>query len=108
MDKGSDTLVSLEATKVFCINVLADDQQTLSNNFAKKGPDKFADINYDAGFQGVPCLPGTLMNIQCSVHDIFDGGDHKIVVGRVEKIVQDDPEKIKPLIYYRGKYAEIS
>ena len=108
LDKGSDTLVSLESTRVFCINVLADSQQDLSNKFAKKGPDKFADVNYNAGFKDVPCVDGALMSIQCSVHDIFDGGDHKIVVGKVEKIDHADPDVIKPLLFYRGKYVDIA
>ena len=108
LDKGSDTLVSLESSHAFCINVLADSQQDLSNKFAKKGPDKFADVDYEKGFKDVPCIHGALMSIQCSVHNIFDGGDHKIVVGKVEKIDHGDPDVIKPLLFYRGKYVEIA
>lgn len=108
MDKGSDTLVALEGSRMFCINVLSSEQQDLSNKFAKKGPDKFDDVSYTPGFDKVPCLDGALMSIQCSVHEIFDGGDHKIVVGKVEKIIHGDPESIRPLIFYRGRYAEIS
>ena len=108
MDKGSDTLVALEGSGVFCINVLASEQQELSNKFAKKGPDKFNDVAFTPGFSSVPCIDGALMSIQCGVHEIFDGGDHKIVVGKVEKIIHGDPDSITPLIFYRGKYAELT
>ena len=37
LDKGSDTLNALLVSRAFCINVLASDQQPLSNAFAKKG-----------------------------------------------------------------------
>ena len=86
LDKGSDTLVALETTQVFCINVLASEQQELSNKFAKKGPDKFDGVDYSGGFREVPCINGALMNIQCSVHEMFDGGDHKIVIGKSRKL----------------------
>jgi len=43
LDNGSDTLTALMESRAFCINVLASDQQALSNKFAKKGGDKFTD-----------------------------------------------------------------
>ena len=60
------------------------------------------------GIKTCPVLPVPLMSIQCSVHDVLDGGDHKIVLGKVERISQRDPETTKPLLFYRGKYAEIN
>jgi flavin reductase (DIM6/NTAB) family NADH-FMN oxidoreductase RutF len=41
--------------------------------------------------------------IDCTVEDEHDGGDHVIVVGRVQELdVADDG---KPLIFYRGGYG---
>ena len=108
LDKGSDTLKVLKNGAAFCINVLSSDQQELSNRFAKKGDNKFDGVDYTPGFEGVPCLEGALMSIQCSVEAMHEGGDHEIVVGRVEQIVQQDPEQVRPLIFYRGRYADIS
>ncbi|MGR8949932.1 MAG: flavin reductase family protein [Gammaproteobacteria bacterium] len=108
LDKNSDTLPALQSTGVFCINVLADSQQDLSNRFAKKGDNKFEGVAYHPGVGNVPCLDGALMCIECRVHEIFDGGDHKIVVGKVEDIKHSDPDTTKPLLYYRGRYADIA
>lgn len=108
LDKGSDTLTVLENGGGFCINVLASDQQDLSNRFAKKGDNKFEGVEYTSGYAEVPCIVGALMSIQCSVEAMHEGGDHSIVVGRVQDITHQDPEKVKPLLYYRGRYAEIS
>lgn len=107
LDKGSDTLKVLQNGGGFCINVLAAEQQDLSNRFAKKGDNKFDGVDYTAGIAGVPCITGALMSIQCSVEAMHEGGDHSIVVGRVQDIVQQDPEQVKPLIFYRGRYADI-
>ena len=41
VDNGSDTLAPMLSSRAFCINVLAEDQQELSNRFAKKGVDFF-------------------------------------------------------------------
>lgn len=108
LDKNSDTLPALEGSGAFCINVLADGQQDLSNRFAKKGDNKFDGVDYESGIENVPRLSGALMTIDCRVKSLFDGGDHKIVVGEVEQISHLDPEISKPLLYYRGRYAEIS
>ena len=107
VDKGSDTLAPMLESRSFSINVLADDQQSLSNSFAKKGDDKFSDVDHAAGSNGAPRLAGALMTIECTVDAVHEGGDHKIVVGEVTEIVHADPDETKPLLYYRGKYAEL-
>ena len=109
VDKGSDTLAPMLESKAFCINVLAAGQEDLSNRFAKKGDDKFADVDFDIGRTGAPRLNGSLMTIECRVTDVHEGGDHHIVVGAVEDITtnlgEGEPE---PLLYFSGRYAAVS
>lgn len=107
VDKGSDTLVPMIESGAFCINVLASDQDQISNRFAKKGDNKFDGVDYELGHGGAPRISGSLMSIECQVEAIHDGGDHKIVVGQVKQITTADPETTMPLLYYRGKYASI-
>lgn len=109
VDNGSDTLTALLESKTFCINVLANDQQALSNKFAKKGDDKFQDVEYVLGDSGAPRLAGCLMNIDCHIDAVHPGGDHQIVVGEVLEIVMADPELgVKPLLFYGGRYGEVA
>lgn len=109
MDNGSDTLAALLESRAFCINVLASDQQTLSNRFAKKGGDKFTDVAHGAGATGAPRLEGALMSIDCRIHAVHAGGDHQIVVGDVVEIITADPGSgAQPLLYYRGGYANVA
>ena len=109
VDNGSDTLAPMLVTRGFCINVLASDQQDLSNRFAKKGDDKFQGVTCEAGASGAPRLAGALMNIDCRINAVHEGGDHQIIVGDVIAIVTADTESgIKPLLYYGGGYADVT
>ena len=93
--------------KAFAINILATDQIDVSNRFAKSGPDKWQDFNFETWDSGVPIIHGCLANLECRVDSIMDGGDHVIVIGEVERMTAAD-EGTKPILYYRGGYKEIS
>ncbi len=109
VDNGSDTLAPLLNSGSFCINVLAEGQQELSNRFAKKGDNKFDGVDYSAGATDAPQLGGALMSIDCRVNAVHDGGDHKIVVGEVVQIVTVDSDSTaKPLLFYGGGYASLA
>lgn len=109
LDNGSDTLTALLESRAFCINVLASDQEALSNRFAKKGGDKFSEVAYSAGATGAPRIDGALMCIDCRIHAMHAGGDHQIVVGDVIEITTADPDSgAEPLLYYCGGYANVA
>lgn len=109
VDNGSDTLAPMLSSRAFCINVLAADQQALSNRFAKKGDNKFQGVAYVAGATDAPRLEGTIMSIDCRVSVVHEGGDHKIVVGEVVDIATGEGESTaKPLLFYNGGYAAIT
>jgi 3-hydroxy-9,10-secoandrosta-1,3,5(10)-triene-9,17-dione monooxygenase reductase component len=87
----------------FAVNVLAMHQDELSSQFAQKGGDKFKGLECRSGIEGVPLLPEYAACFECSTENIFDGGDHKIIVGRVLRL--DDRES-DPLIFYRGRFLK--
>lgn len=100
--KKSYSLAAFESHPAFAIHVLAGDQQDLSNRFARAGTDKFAGLTTDEGFGGVPLLKGCAAVFQCSTEFRYDGGDHLILVGRVQAFAT---EERPPLLFYRGRYA---
>lgn len=108
VDNKSDTLEPLKRSRVFAINVLAADQQALSNAFAKKNPDKFAEVPFETGATGAPLLPGRLLGIECAVTGVYPEGDHHIVVGKVEALSRHPSEDTAPLLYFRGRYAALA
>lgn len=88
----------------FGINVLAADQPHLSQHFARWSPDKFADIDHDIDEYGVPLLVGAISRLSCTLDRSYYGGDHVILVGRVEHIDLADGE---PLVYHMARYHRL-
>jgi flavin reductase (DIM6/NTAB) family NADH-FMN oxidoreductase RutF len=93
----------IRAAGRFCVNVLAEDQETLSRVFATAGPDKFRGIGWRPAPSGAPILTGVLAWIDCALHAEYDGGDHILVVGRVLEL--EAAHHGGPLIFYRGGYG---
>ena len=100
--KTSNSLDLFKNAAHWAVHILADDQETLSNKFAKKGEDKFAGIDWSKGVGGIPLLPGCTSVMQCQTEYAYEGGDHIIFVGRVVDFARDDK---KPLVFVQGRYA---
>lgn len=103
-DKRSSSWPHIEAAGAFCVNILADDQVDVCNAFAGKSDDKFSEVTWDLTHLGSPRIQGCLAWIDCSVEAVHDGGDHFIVIGRVNEL---DVERSDagPLVFYRGDYG---
>ncbi len=96
---------TLRTAKHFAVNVLQIGQQVVSNRFAGKGEDRFADTRWEDGEYGSPILLGSLVVFECMRDACYDAGDHFILVGRVEK-ASFEPRR-DPLLYFRGKYRRL-
>lgn len=100
--KTSRSWPVIEERGSFCVNVLSNRQQDISAKFGSPGGDKFAGVSWDPSPLGLPVLRHCLTWVECTVENVLDGGDHHIVVGRVQtlgEVLQD-----KPLLFYRGGY----
>ena len=87
----------------FAVNVLGKQQAAISNQFARRGGDKFAGIEFCDGEGGCPVLTGTAANFQCSLWQCYEGGDHLILVGEVQ--AYSHSANTMPLVFARGSYA---
>ncbi len=92
-----------ESAEYFIINVLAESQVDVSNTCAQQGVDKFANLQYKAGIGDCPKLADTSACFECKTWQLYDGGDHLIVVGEV--INYESNQALKPLVYACGSYA---
>lgn len=87
----------------FTVNVLAEDQLELSNRFASKGVlNKFEGTAWSPGLGGAPILSGCAAHFECRVYACYDGGDHRILIGQVERFEQSARSG---LLYHKGGYA---
>ncbi len=87
----------------FCVNLLADGQDDVSNRMASKGADKFAGLSWSPSKTGAPLLDGVLGWVDCTIHAVHEAGDHYIVIGKVQELGFGDAEE--PLLFFRGKYG---
>ena len=87
-------------------HVLAEDQAALSTRFARRGEDKFLGLRWQHGLEGVPVLPDYLVLWECRLTMAYEGGDHLIAVGQVERITLGDISR-PPLGFFRSKYIQV-
>ncbi|WP_246886646.1 flavin reductase family protein [Streptomyces sp. GESEQ-4] len=102
--RTSTTWPRIARAGAFCVNVLAAGQGELCRGFAVSGGDKFAGVAYDAApVSGSPRLAGALAWIDCTIHAVHTGGDHLIVVGRVDDLGTAETREA-PLLFHKGRF----
>ena len=101
--KTTKTGQAIHAVKGFAVNILQRDQQDLSTYFAGGWthplPPPFSFLDWEGG----PRLDGCAAAVGCSIHAIHDGGDHWIVVGRVQALHRTSCTS--PLLFHSSRYA---
>lgn len=103
VDKRAFSAEIFRTAAHFAVNVLADDQIPLSNRFAGRGEDKFKDMPWTPGLGGCPVFPGVAALFECRTWNVYDGGDHLIVVGEVAAYTHTCERA--PLVFAQGSYA---
>ncbi len=107
LDYKAMSFEAFQNSSHFAVNVLGEDQEGISTNFARSQPDKWNGIDYVTWETGSPILPGCLANLECDTHAIHEGGDHVIVVGRIREMTYREDD-CRPLLYYKGRYNALS
>ena len=92
-----------EATH-FGINILNEDQQALSDRFARRGEDRFHGVEWAPGAYGAPLIAGSLAQIECALHRRVEMGDHDILVG---KVLRTHVAEGNPLVHFTGAYRKL-
>jgi flavin reductase (DIM6/NTAB) family NADH-FMN oxidoreductase RutF len=103
MDNNSNIASLFSGSKKFVVNVLAHDQEKMAMNFARPSTATWSEIHFSRGENNCAKLSGSLAFLECSIESIFPGGDHKILIGRVEQI--DSGVSADPLLFYRGFFG---
>ncbi|MER7725693.1 flavin reductase family protein [Streptomyces sp. NPDC096323] len=108
--RTSTTWPRIARAGVFCVNILGADQGALCRGFAVSGADKFAGVAHSpAPATGSPLLDGVPAWVDCRVQAVHTGGDHLIVVGRVEALgATAEGDGPGPLLFHRGVFGRFS
>ena len=100
--RRTPSFAAFEAAEHFAVSVLGARDRELSNRFATPVEDKFDGVELRRGLGGAPVLAGSLAVFECRTWRRYDGGDHLILVGLVERFESTEG---KPLLFYAGRYA---
>jgi flavin reductase (DIM6/NTAB) family NADH-FMN oxidoreductase RutF len=103
----STTYPSMRATGRFAVNVLAHDQHGLANQFARKGTDKWANVEWTVTTAGNPMIQGALLCLDCELQAEHEAGDHVVVIAQVIGLQSPAGPDPSPLLYFRGQYAQL-
>ena len=105
VDKNADTYPYFDRSKVFAVNILSEEQETISRRFATSGIEKFEGIGYRKSEGGCAILDDAVGHIDCRILQSHDAGDHTIYVGEV---LGAAAEEVPPLLFFRGGYRKLA
>ncbi|KXK05285.1 MAG: flavin reductase domain-containing protein [Acidobacteria bacterium OLB17] len=88
----------------FVVHILGEHQRHISEQFAEPLLDKFAGMPLLETPSGLPVIEGALVTLECTLVQPYDGGDHSILVGKIESAEVMDA---RPLLYFRGDYRRL-
>jgi flavin reductase (DIM6/NTAB) family NADH-FMN oxidoreductase RutF len=109
VDHRARTHAELHSKKRFGVNVLTEDQQAISEYYARpdrthQHAEREAGARFDRTSHGTPVLHEALAYLECRLATAQDAGDHTIFIAEVEDVVVREGG---PLLYFRGDYRGI-
>lgn len=104
--RASTTWPVIRATGRFCVNILGSGQEWLCRRFGERDVDRFAGVQWCASESG-PELDGALAHLGCTVVSEHDGGDHVVIIARVDSLAASD-HVTAPLVFHRGHYGSFA
>jgi flavin reductase (DIM6/NTAB) family NADH-FMN oxidoreductase RutF len=105
LDRGSRTLLAVQAADRFGISVLHKGQEPVARSFATKAPvaEKWAGVTWSER-SGVPAIDDALVWLACDLRDVLAAGDHVIVTGEVTDLEAIEGD---PLVFHGGEYRPL-
>jgi flavin reductase len=107
--RKAETHGAIIGSHSFGISVLAEDQQSLAECFARPTTAEkltgFCAAEWHEAETGSPILEGALAYFDCRLSARHDGGDHTIFIGEVVAAGSDDDGE--PLLWYGSDYRRL-
>ncbi|NAO28821.1 flavin reductase family protein [Pseudomonas syringae pv. dysoxyli] len=92
----------------FAVNILSGEQVDISNQFARRGTDKWYGVDWQKSPLGNPIIAGSLHWLDCEIHAEYAAGDHVIVIGEVKAMNLQQATAGQPLLYFKGQYRNLA
>ncbi len=105
LDRGSRTLLAVQAANRFGVSVLHAGQEPIARSFATKAPvaDKWDGVAWSQR-DGIPAIDDARAFVACDLRDVIAGGDHVIVTGEVTALETGEGD---PLVFHGGEYRPL-
>ncbi|MCS6946396.1 MAG: flavin reductase family protein [Steroidobacteraceae bacterium] len=100
---SSTSLQAFSVDAPFAVHVLRREQTEIALHFSRSSPQKIVPTSDWLRNPEPPTIAGALARIDCRVVQLIDAGDHRIVLGRVERAARAAGE---PLLFYAGRFGE--
>lgn len=102
---SADCFDSFNNQNNFAVNIIGPNHEALAYKFATKGCDKFNENDFETGSLGLPVLSDCPVSLECKTENIYSGGDHIVLVGRVEFLNINGGT---PTIWHEGKFHHLN
>ncbi len=102
---NSPNLEAFRSARYYAVNVLSATQIDISYRFASRVENRFSGLSQRSGLGGVPLIDGCCAWFECKAEAHYPGGDHVILVGRVERFSEGQAES--PLIFHKAQYRQL-
>lgn len=99
--KTSQRFPLFNEAKHFAIHVLKENQKQVALDFARDS-NAFDRLSWTENKAGVPLFDDCLARFECTRHAAHDGGDHMILVGKVERASLFEGH---PLVFATGDFG---
>ena len=106
VDKRSRRAQTFIQAEGFTVSILNAEHREVSSRLAGAGEHSLDGLVLAATELGPPALADSLAVFECARHQVMDGGDHAILIGRVLRF--QHRENGAPLIFFRGKYTALA
>ncbi|MGH3253153.1 MAG: flavin reductase family protein [Trebonia sp.] len=87
------------------IHVLQHKHADLAMRFATRGAPKFDGAGFEPDADGLPLHPDVSISLRCAAYSKVEGGDHLVLLGRVEDVAMGDE---MPFVYFRRKFHSLA
>ena len=106
--RQAQSFAAWQSISHYAVNVLNQDQEQVSNRFARPSGNKWEGLTILTGGNGAPMLPNAGVVFECASYARHDGGDHEIFVGRVEALHEHPFTHQRPLVFFEGRYRQLA
>lgn len=106
LDRSASSHGCITEGGAFAISVLSAEDEDLARRFARgRWRERFNGLELREEVTGSPILSRALAWMDCRVTEVYEAGDHSIVVGEV---LACDAREGEPLVFYRGGYHRMN